>query len=195
MKRLSDLADLGGSGPITLRKALFTRMGLILGGLAVFFGIIALTPGYKPWFVLIPVFGTFGVIMSFVATFADRKVLVRAGKGDAPWSGAMAASVPVDAPISPDRALEIAKEALGAVGATGIEAVDDHTIVGWSGTPWVYNVPSLQAYQLAVAVVAQSEASTQILCCARPRFANSAFGNAMSQRIAVQLQAALLERV
>lgn len=172
------------------RRAVAQRALLIFALVGFVLLMTALAPGYKPWPLLVGVFVPFGLIMLVVSTRADRKLQLQAGKHDAAWDGANAATMPVQAPVQRERALEIARETLVQLPARDVQTVDDHMAVGWVGSMMFANLPRLQAYEVAIVIEHHAE-ETQFLCCARPRISYY-FGGAMSQEWASRLRQALL---
>jgi len=174
-----------------MRRAVALRVALIFGPLVVLMVLVAVVvPGYKPWPLLLLFFGAFGVVSLIISTRTDRKLLLQVGRPDPPWSGNYAAALPVRAYIAPDRALEVARKAIGHLHASEVQNVDHHTVVGWVGSVWT-NLPRQQAYELAVVVVAQPDGTTELVCCARPRFSLAYFGGSMSRELASDLQQAV----
>jgi hypothetical protein len=175
-----------------MRKAVAQRGTLIFVGYVLVLALAGVAPGHKPWAALAIFFGAFGVLLLVVTTRTDRKLLVQLGRSDAPWLGAYAASMPVEAAVAPDVAIGLARRAVVALRASDVTLVGDHTVVGWVGSIWT-NMPRRQAYELAVVVTGRSEGLTQFLCCARPRSMLAYFGASMSQEWATRLQRAVVE--
>lgn len=175
----------------TMRRAVAVRAGLMLGLVAVLMGLVAFgVPGYKPWPFLLGFFGAIGVVGLIISTLTDRKLLIQVGRPTPPWSGNYAAAFPVRAAVTPDRALVVARQAIGHLHAHDVQTFDHHTVVGWVGSIWT-NLPRWQAYQLAVVVIGQSYGTTELVCCARPRFSLAYFGGSMSRELASDLQQAV----
>jgi len=139
--------------------------------LAIFLGV----------FVAMVALGGYAVVQS------DRKR--RGGR-----SPLLATQIPSDASVAsivvstaPDRALQVALEAMHRIGASGVELVDDWVVTGWIGNPWT-NIPSRTAYELVVRIMTLPDAGMiQFACQARPRFPMILSGKARSQELTQRL--------
>jgi hypothetical protein len=174
-------------------RAVGLRAALVFGPLVVLMVIVAASPGYKPWAVILVFFGVFGLFGLIIFTRTDRKLKADLGKPDAPWAGAYASALPVDTDLSPETALEIARQCIVQLRARDVRTIGGHTAVGWVGSV-LTNVPQWQAYEVAVVILVKPDGMTQMVCCARPRFSIAYFGAAKSRDLAGQLQQAVLSR-
>ena len=157
-------AKLNAVNPVLLR-AYALRTALALVALAVFVGVVASSQTDPPWPFLLPVLVailTYGVIASAVG---DRKLAIRAGRGDAPWNGTYASWTQQTSATPVEVAASLAAQAISDVGGRNVELDNNLTAVGWIGS----NFPFWQEYQLAVVVSIGTEGLTTFTCCARPR--------------------------
>jgi len=176
----------------TLPKAIGLRALVIFSPVVVLIIVLIATPGSKPWAIALLVAFALGNLV--LLTASDRKLRVDLGKPDAPWGGNYAAWLPVEAEISTEAALRIAREAVQGLRSRQVRTIGDHTVVGWVGYLWT-NVARWQAYELAVVVVSQPGKTTQMICCARPRFSIAYFGGARSRELAAGIQRAVSTRL
>jgi hypothetical protein len=134
--------------------------------------------------------GTFVVILAclaFANLKSDRKRQLRT-------PGSLFQEPSVDMPtssatlsVTPERALDIALEAVENVGSGKVEIVDDSIVVGWIGSVWT-NIPSLAQYQLLVRISMRPEPGmTQFTCQARPRSSMQFFGDKRSRELTGRL--------
>lgn len=178
----------------TLPRAVAFRALFIFAPIALIVAMAAAASKDMPVGLVVSFFGTFGTIALILAVRTDTKLRVDLGKPDAPWSGTYSAWIPVDADVTPDKALTIARRAVSKAQAHDIRTLENHTVIGWVGSAWT-NAPRQQAYQIAVVISAQPESLTQMICCARPRFSLVLFGAGMSQEWATRLQRAVLDQL
>jgi len=139
--------------------------------LAIFLGV----------FVLLVALGGYAVVQS------DRK----RQRGRSP---SLAAQAPFDAlapsiavSTAPDRALQIALEAMQSMGAREVKVVDEWVVTGWIGNAWT-NIPSRSAYELLVRITTLPDSGMiQFTCQSRPRFSMNLSGQGRSQELAQRL--------
>lgn len=134
-------------------------------------------------------FATFGVILN---VFSDRKVAVRAGRGDDPWNGPYATWNQLTWSGSRNEsAAEVGRQAIVNLGGSEATLVNETTAVGWIGS----NFPFFQEHQIAVEANTETPGQTLFTCCARPRwsplFLIVSMGGLRNRRLVDSLQAEL----
>jgi len=171
-----------------MRRALLWRSGLALLAFGVLIGFAALSSPQPPWpgfLALSAAFLAYAVLMS---TFGDRKLAVRAGRGDEPpWTGSGARWTEHLSGTPFGTATTYAIRAITNVGGRNVELVNGSAAIGWVGSRWT-NVPEWQEYELAVVVSPVRGGGSCFTCCVRPRWKANLTWGSKSQRVAESLR-------
>jgi hypothetical protein len=177
--------------PVILR-ALAGRAVVLLAALGVMTLLVehAHTNPPPPWPLIYGVFGTGGCVAVIVSVFGDRRLAVRSGR----WHPALenagftaSASFPIPFPS----AINVASQAMSAIGARGVEVIDGRAVVGWVGSV-LTNLPKWQQYEVAIDVARSPDGGTRFAILARPRFAYALYGSQRSEQLRGQLQAQVM---
>jgi hypothetical protein len=111
-------------------------------------------------------FGPVATLMVIMTIFSDRKLALRAGRGDDPWNGPYVAWNQLASPTPVEAATAVGVRAIANVGGRDAGPVRETTAVGWIGS----NFPLFQEFELAVEASTESPGQTLFTCCARPRW-------------------------
>ncbi len=164
-------------------RALGLRASAFFIPLGILLALVASMPGANPpWPLLIGFFGVFGAIVITTSVFTDRRLSLRAGRGDAPWIGAQARWAAVETAVPITQAVGVARDAIRQAGGRDLSVNGDSIVVGWIGTVFT-NLPQWQQYELAIVISPASNGGTQFICCARPRFSTTFLGGSRSYEI------------
>jgi hypothetical protein len=111
-------------------------------------------------------FGPVATLLVIVTIISDRKLALRAGRGDDPWNGPYVAWNQLTWPTLAESPAALGVRAISNVGGRDAGLVRETTAVGWVGS----NFPLFQEFQLAVEASTESPGQTLFTCCARPRW-------------------------
>ena len=172
-----------------IRRALLWRSGLALLVFGVIIGFAALSSPQPPWPPLfLPFFGAFFTYAVLMSTFGDRKLAVRAGRGDEPpWTGSGARCAEYLSGTPSGAATTYATRAITNVGGRNVELVNGSAAIGWVGSRWT-NVPEWQEYELGIVVSPLRDGASCFTCCVRPRWKSTWTWGSKSQRLAESLR-------
>jgi hypothetical protein len=99
------------------------------------------------------------------SVIGDRRLALRAGRADPPWSGSNVHWTQEVLAVPNDSAIPLAGQVVKHVGGRDVEVVNG-TAIGWIGSSF----PFWQEYQLAIAVSPGPDGSVCFTCCSRLRW-------------------------
>jgi hypothetical protein len=173
-----------------MRRALVLRLTVLVLTLGSVAALASTAKPAPPWAQLMTFFGVFGLVVVAVSIRSDRRLLTRAGRGSAPWTGSNARWTQIFLSVNPDQARNMAERAIRAIGGNHVEWLDENTAIGWIG--WVLtNLPEWQQYQLAIVISPGPGGGLTFTCCARPRASVALMGASKGQRLASALRSEL----
>ena len=150
-----------------IARAIVTRLCIFILPFVLLFGIAwVLDHGTEVGLIGFIFMGSFAVAGVFASVFGDRRMMLRADLADPPWAGEGAANTQVTARCQSERALQLATRTVNTEGGHACEAIDGHTVTGWTGS----YLMTPTAYQLAVVITSLPDGDVEFTCCARPRF-------------------------
>jgi len=170
-----------------MRKAVIRRTGLALGVYAVIIAFGASMSPQPPWPFFLTASGGFLTFAVATSLVWDRKLTVRVGRTDAPWTGSSARWAQTFAAVPLGSAAQFGVTAISRVGGRNAELISDWEAIGWIGSS-LTNIPEWQEYQLDVLVSCTPDGRVCFTCSARPRWKMGWGGASKSGRLAESLR-------
>jgi hypothetical protein len=170
-----------------MRKTVIRRTGLALAAYAVIIAFGASASPEPPWPFFLTVFGVFLTFCVVTSLMWDRKLAIRAGRTDAPWTGSSARWTQTFADTPLASASHFGLTAISKVGGRNAELISDWEAIGWTGSS-LTNIPEWQEYQLDVLVSEVEDGQVCFTCSARPRWKLVWGGASKSARLAESLR-------
>ena len=175
--------------PVIVR-AFVLRGALAVAALLLLVGMAAGASSPPPWIPFVTFFGVFLTAVVIFSTFTDRRLMIRAGRENAPWLGSNARWCQFASPTPPAAAPGIAARAIADLGGRQVQVIHGSVAVGWIGTSWT-NLPQFQEYQLSIVTSPDGSGGSTFTCCARPRWSTALLGASRSRSLADSLDTAV----
>jgi len=173
-----------------IARAFVLRGALAIAALLLLVGMASSTSSPPPWIPFVTFFGVFLTATVIMTTFADRRLMVTAGRENAPWLGSNARWCQFTSPTPPDAAPGIAARAIANSGGRRVEVIHGSVAVGWIGSSWT-NLPQFQEYQLSIVTSPNGSGGSIFTCCARPRWSTALLGASRSRSLGDSLDSAV----